>query len=679
MKFLTRFLYFLLTIGLVVFAPFYANKTTSAAANRYVATTGSDTTDCSNSLTPCATIQYAINQSAAGDTIVVDSGTYTEPTNLLHITKSLTFLGKQAGVDARTRMAVPESIISNSQGTSVEASGVIVDGFKIQDSSNQAFTGYGIWLNPAVSGTQILNNIFTNNVAGLGLSNDGVNQALVKHNLFQSNNLGTSSASGTGIYTDEFVGGAVSNVLITENKFLTNANAGIGFSSFDTAHPDSDITITKNTFDQCGRGIYFFNTETVSVIENDILNSTAPVDGGSSVGIGIFGGVKDLTVTKNNIETGVSRGIRIISFIDDTHPNMNVAIHLNNIFGFAVAGMLVDDEPPSLGPALTGPADFATCNWWGSTTGPTNPTQNPGGTGDVVTGVVVTANFKPWLFGLAPDAPCGVSPATTITACKYFDKNANGVMDPTDLPINGWKITISPLGPDAVPNSATQFTHDDGCVTWSTLDTALNPYTVSEGTPSQGNWIHTTPASVQVTVSLGGTETVKFGNVCVGAGGGLTIGYWGNKNGERTIRNCSSLGGTSGTMTFLSGLNLRNADGSAFDPANFNQFNTWLQGANSTNMAYMLSAQLAAMELNVKCGGVDGTSLIYAPGTNSANAAGFATVNAVMAEANTELGAHGLTTTGSQFRAYQERLKDALDKANNNLTFVQSTPCPASF
>ena len=45
-------------------------------------------------------------------------------------------------------------------------------------------------------------------------------------------------------------------------------------------------------------------------------------------------------------------------------------------------------------------------------------------------------------------------------------------------------------------------------------------------------------------------------------------------------------------------------------------------------MAYMLSAQLAAMRLNVLNGLVNASALIYAPGTNSANpATGFATVD----------------------------------------------------
>lgn len=92
-------------------------------------------------------------------------------------------------------------------------------------------------------------------------------------------------------------------------------------------------------------------------------------------------------------------------------------------------------------------------------------------------------------------------------------------------------------------------------------------------------------------------------------------------------------------------------------------------------MAYLLSAQLAAMKLNVMASFVDGHALIYASGTTSANAAGFATVNAVMNKADTELGLHGSTPSGSDRRAYQEALKNALDKVNNNMNFVQPGPC----
>jgi hypothetical protein len=50
-----------------------------------------------------------------------------------------------------------------------------------------------------------------------------------------------------------------------------------------------------------------------------------------------------------------------------------------------------------------------------------------------------------------------------------------------------------------------------------------------------------------------------------------------------------------------------------------------------------------------------------------------------MEEANTNLFANGNTSAAGATRTYQEALKNALDKANNNLNFVQSSPCKYTF
>jgi len=250
------------------------------------------------------------------------------------------------------------------------------------------------------------------------------------------------------------------------------------------------------------------------------------------------------------------------------------------------------------------------------------------------------------------------TPVAWLHVIKFYDANANGINDDGQQ-IEGWKVQVT----------GTDFTF----IGFTPVLIGLPPgsYTVTESTPLEPNWVHTTPTSKDVTIEPDETETVEFGNLCLGPGGGLTLGFWSNKNGE-------ALFGLDDLALMVS-LNLRNANASDFDPASYLAFRTWLLNANATNMAYMLSAQLAAMELNVFNGFVKRSALIYAPGTTSANPLGFATVNAVMAEANAELGLHGLTLAGSPYRAYQEALKNALDNANNNKTFVQPTPCPFTF
>jgi hypothetical protein len=257
-------------------------------------------------------------------------------------------------------------------------------------------------------------------------------------------------------------------------------------------------------------------------------------------------------------------------------------------------------------------------------------------------------------------------PQGTLNVIKFYDVNANGILDPEDIEIIGWQVRIQ-----------------DGIdyLRFTPVSIVVEPdiYTVTECSPDALGWRNTTAISQVVEVVDAGTTTVRFGNVCLGAGGGLTLGYWSNKNGGKVITGPPSL------LAGVLSLCLRKANGSLLGVVTLGNFQKFLLDATATNMASMLSAQLAAMHLNVASGGVSGAAIIYAPGTDSANAFGFATVSAVMSEANTLLCAGGATSlvilSGNPLRARAEALKTALDNANNNLNFVQATPCdtPVSF
>jgi len=165
----------------------------------------------------------------------------------------------------------------------------------------------------------------------------------------------------------------------------------------------------------------------------------------------------------------------------------------------------------------------------------------------------------------------------------------------------------------------------------------------------------------------------------------LTLGFWSNKNGQSLE--------TKQNLCFLNSLNLVNGSGTNYDPiagcpnstatqiaAAKTSLHNWLLGANATNMANMLSAQLAAMSLNVATGGVNGNALVYAPGAPSANAFGFETINQLITDANGLLVAPGNYTVGaSARRSTEEKVKTALDKANNNLNFVQASACQVNY
>jgi hypothetical protein len=323
-------------------------------------------------------------------------------------------------------------------------------------------------------------------------------------------------------------------------------------------------------------------------------------------------------------------------------------------------------------PYLTTPNPGGEYKVWVTRVGDYNP-SNPSTTFGFKSALSKTDTFKV----LFPEGGGGPYPLL-ITGTKYYDANANGVWDQSEsaeVGIQGWKVQKTP------PLETPDVTYTDSVGEYSFIvapsDSPIT-YTITEILPPGGTWMATTATFGQVTVSVNSVSGPDFGNVCLGAGGGLTLGFWSNKNGEKVMTRNTEVGGMEGELLILRGLNLRNADGTDFDPASYATFRTWLLSANATNMAYMLSAQLAAMELNVLNGFVDPNALIYAQGLSpsSGKVAGFVTISDLMARANDELGQHGNTPAGSEFRGYQESLKNALDDANNNKNFVQAGPCP---
>jgi hypothetical protein len=291
-----------------------------------------------------------------------------------------------------------------------------------------------------------------------------------------------------------------------------------------------------------------------------------------------------------------------------------------------------------------------------------------------MTGAIAAAEFS--LTNTAAQAGLG--------GMKYYDANANGQWDSGEVGIESWPVSIT-LGATSTLIS----TASDG-----TFSATVDPetYTVAESVSSNPQWVHTgnlTDQSLTTGVALNGDKTytvaaaaggtysgLLFGNLCVGPGGAAPggasgLGYYTSKGGQAEVG--------ADDLAELTALNLRSGSGADFDPASKPALKSWLASAKATNMAYMLSAHLATMTLNVLNGHVSASELIRATGTTSANAAGFASVGAVMAEANAELGLHGLTKSGSAFRAYQELLKNALESANQNKTFVQPSACPSAF
>jgi hypothetical protein len=87
-------------------------------------------------------------------------------------------------------------------------------------------------------------------------------------------------------------------------------------------------------------------------------------------------------------------------------------------------------------------------------------------------------------------------------------------------------------------------------------------------------------------------------------------------------------------------------------------------------MAYMLSAQLAALKLDANYGFVDG---------NAYDLCSSMTVNSLITTACDQLTMDGNTVSGNPTRLAQETLKNCIDAINNNGAVVPATPCPYTF
>lgn len=239
---------------------------------------------------------------------------------------------------------------------------------------------------------------------------------------------------------------------------------------------------------------------------------------------------------------------------------------------------------------------------------------------------------------------------------KFYDADMDGVRDFAEVDLPNWQFDLSPAigsNPQITPFFSVA---------------APGLYTATERDTIETNWFASTPKSLNATVVLNDTSVIEFGNYCTLTPGGHTIGFWSNKNGQNLE--------DAADFTELSGLCLVNEDGSDRNFAgtlivNKKNLNIWLLDAKAKNMAYMLSAQLAATELSVNHG-VTNPSIIV-DGAND--------VTALMAYANLLLCADGYTPGGDINRAEQERVKDILDKINNGGSFVQPTAanCPYHF
>lgn len=261
---------------------------------------------------------------------------------------------------------------------------------------------------------------------------------------------------------------------------------------------------------------------------------------------------------------------------------------------------------------------------------------------------------------------------TGLCATAFYDANANGLREPYEnIPMAGVPITLSNS------TTLTQNTYSDG----RTCFTGLTPgkYTLTQTVPE--GYLPTVEAQ---TYDLAAPVTLNFGLVCLGGTGAREVSFWMNKPGQALFSSLDAW--TQGNiLAGLNGLNLRDVMG---NPVTFNDYaalRAWMQRANAKNMAYKLSAQLAALYLNIRTGLVEDSTRIYIGGVlygrGVANALAvkpglnFIPVGVLIGSMSALLGEVPSSVGGDAIRPIVELFTELLEQVNGDQIFVQKQPC----
>lgn len=359
----------------------------STTGDQYTSSTGSDLNPGTAAL-PFATINKAITEAVAGDTIWVDAGNYSEDT--VRITKAVALKGAKAGIAAGP-VAVPlnrgtnESFLTGVIFTGQTVDNVSIDGFFINIVAPRLTGIVARGLN-----TKILNNI---TVATLNFFDIQIgiatraNAPLRLHSYEIKNNHVTGSRYG--IFFD---GNLEAPSEIFDNYITGTFQAAIVVSGSDGHHYLGNVLENNVQGFQIEKGNNLFERNTVrNCITNGVRLAATPVTAGNT-------------------------------FINNFFQNNNTAINLtgddagavnNGAFYNSFTGNTLDIVNEHS-------AEFnATCNWFEST----DPTV-------IAAGISGNVRFVPFLFdgtdtdpstsGFQPSTTCVVVPVTLSSFTAHW-------------------------------------------------------------------------------------------------------------------------------------------------------------------------------------------------------------------------------------------------------------------
>jgi len=498
------------------------------------AVAGSDTQNHGTSTSDAfATLGKALDTVETAGTVHVAPGLYSEDFNV--VTKSVTLLGAQAGVDPLTRNPpnpAVESIVESHIGFSITgvSAQVTIDGFVLRNKAPDHSSGTGVstgaFPGDVGANVTIVRNVFDD-------VHIGISAVLVENtsSFSISNNLWLGGDTGIQVFGD----GGDATISVEANRFESIASGAIGVFVWQgasitdntiVAHgglPDAisvggcvGCTIARNVitgsgaFDVIELGFVNRASANCTIEDNVISNPTNPAGYGIYIGPQTTGatidgntitGAREAGIASDPASTITNNTISSLAGGGTTGIFLRAGNNGSTITGNTVTGAAVGiDIAPAAGSlanhvnrnAIAGNtagitnrsatlAD-ATCNWWGDATGPSG---SGSGSGDSVSANVT---FNPWLAGndLAAAACTGGLPTTTsTTVTTTTTTTASSSTSSTTTSTTTTSVTTTTVNPTSTTSTIVPTTTTStSTTTTTTTSTTLPPVTSTTIPPS---------------------------------------------------------------------------------------------------------------------------------------------------------------------------------------------------
>jgi hypothetical protein len=462
------------------------------AAVRYVDDTGGvdGVNSCTSPVAPCLTIQHAVNQAVAGDTVNLAAGTYSPGAVIDKANLTI------SGAGTATTHVIPTALLPRTFDLRGSADGVTIEDLRMAGP----YTGAGTIADR--TGVHVPNTIGLN-VAGLTLRNlaaTGFKYAIdVRYPGSATGWTLDSVDTRINEYGARFTGATMSLSVTASHFDFSNFGLYVGHTGTTPRTPGvfDGVEIADTTFDgNATKGLYFeqgsnMNLHGLSVTTPPPPSPRADVNPNNGIDVNVkYGPYANIRIADSVFSGATEAGLLIhgrndgalyspvpgsLDNVDLEHLTVtgNSAAPVNSAGGINVStattnvsvtgsrivgngsGGLVSFADPGPGSTIA-----AAGNWWGCNEGPTGDSSN-NCSATIQTPGLGTIDAGPWLVlsASANSADIAIGGATSdVTAALTTNSAGDPASPPPDGPTVGFATdlgTVSPAGSQLVAGEAT--------------------------------------------------------------------------------------------------------------------------------------------------------------------------------------------------------------------------------